>query len=227
MRQAQIKNVVKMEIPVINKKVLDSHPAFKGVVLKSPIPKNSRYRVQFDLLGGSAALANAIRLTICEELQWKAFELDPKDIVTTEKNILVNELCDRIMLLPLNQNVNEDAIYKIEVVADAHTKMSKVSTIVRSNAIEQSGGKKFSEPICDWSFRIALLNAGTRLVVNNIRVVTGKGYDNSKFSTGSFTYENMDYIDIRSLESYHLEVYEKIKTLQTPVNYTIRCLVNV
>ncbi len=140
MRQAHIKNVVKTEIPVIDKKVLDSHPAFKNMSLKSPIPKNSRFRVQFDLLEGSAALANAIRLTVCEELQWKAFELDPKDIVTTEKNILINELCDRIMLLPLNQNVNEDAIYKIEAVADAHTKTSKTSTIVRSSAIEQSGG---------------------------------------------------------------------------------------
>lgn len=222
MRQAHIKNVVKTEIPVIDKKVLDSHPAFKNMSLKSPIPKNSRFRVQFDLLGGSAALANAIRLTVCEELQWKAFELDPKDIVTTEKNILVNELCDRIMLLPLNQNVNEDAIFKIEVVADAHTKTSKTSTIVRSSAIEQSGGKKFSEPVCDWSFRIALLNAGTRLVVNNIRVVTGKGYDNSKFSNGAFTYENMDYVDIRSLESYHLEVYEKVSITELAKHLKIK-----
>ncbi len=203
---SSITNVVVDEIPIINKTKLAEVAAFKDYKIKSILPKITRKTIKFDLLNANPALANAIRLTVLEELDWKAFEISPNDIKTNEKNILINEFCDRIMLMPINQDIPDDAVFGISFVAD------HAGGIIKSDVVNQIGGKKFAGQICDLH-RIAVLGPKKFLQVKNIRVVHGKGYENSKFTTCCFTYQLLDYIGIRSMESYHLELNEIAKVV--------------
>lgn len=196
-----IKNL-KVEELVIDPK----HPAFSQLP-KEIYPDINNRKIEFELHGLGPEYYNAIRVCTLQEIDWKALEVNPDQIKYTDSNrepdILIPEFCKRIGLIRINQDISDDAVFSLQAVNSASGKRSTTSPdvqyqIVYSGDLKQtSGGKmKGSTRPFDSRYRLAALSPGKVIRVSGIGVVTGKGYENAKFTTCSFTMRNLDYMDV-------------------------------
>lgn len=210
MSASQVKNVRTENISVD----ISKHKAFADIP-KSLVPDTQKYKVSFELHNTNTAVANAVRACTMEEIEWKALSVNQEDIHCTEPDVILPELCDRIGLLPLSQDVPDDAKFSLMV---ANTGNSMEDLIVYSDDIKRSGGSSGSRNLPFGSrFRIAALSPGTVLRVNNIRVVTGYGYEHAKFNTCAFEFDMLDHIDV-----HYLTKKEQILTHMTPLSAVMK-----
>jgi len=134
------------------------------------------YRFTFELHGVNVAIANAIRRVILSELPAVRLMFDAKNFKTTDPFQLVDYIRDtRIGMIPIRQDIDPKTVYRLAVVNDSETPM-----MVKSGMLECIRGDKraaFNE-----TFDICRLAAKSSIVIDDITVVRGYGYQNSGFS---------------------------------------------
>jgi DNA-directed RNA polymerase subunit L len=199
-----------VEIKTYETQVDITHEAFANIP-KNLIPTSKDVTISFKLIGANSAIANAIRICTLEEIPWKSLHVEIKDINTTEKDIIINEFQDRIGLIKLDQDTHDDAKFSLHA---ANALGNLENLVVYSGDINRAGGstKASSDLPFDKKFRLAILNPGKVLQVSNISVVTGYGYEHGKFTTCSFKYDVLDYMDV-----YYLSDKEQIISHMTAV----------
>lgn len=149
------------------------------------IPKLHKQTLTFDLVDSNEAFANAIRRVFVDELETKAMDFSIHDLHTDDKNILPANIQHRIQMIPLIQSVPDDMVFKLTVV----NKSRDIQMVYASDIVsKQSGGRSWFNtniPICT-------LRPNRYLSIQNIKVHSGVGSDNSVFSLGSFSYKCID-----------------------------------
>jgi len=205
-------------------KIEPKHPAFAKLP-KELYPDVFSRKISFELMGLGSEFANAIRVCTMEEIEWKALEVDEAQIKyddpKREPDIIIDEFCMRIGLIPIRQDTPNDAKFSLQVANTGNTSTSDKKDspdieyrIVYSGDLKQSGGSGSSSGksgrLFDSRFRLVALSSGKIIEVNNIGVVTGKGYENAKFNTCSFEFQCLDYVD-----AYYLSAKEQINSFMT------------
>jgi len=160
--------------------------------LRALLPTRKREIVSFVLRNTDTPTANGLRRTLIEELPVKILHLDAGDIETDEEYLIRDELIDRIHSIPIDQSVNADATFSIDMV---NTDGTKRIGHVYSGDISSEGSKV--KDFSDKRFRIAELHPGKFLQVNNIRILQGYGYMHANFMlTCGIRYKPLDFIDV-------------------------------
>lgn len=184
-------------------KIEPKHPAFANLP-KEIYPDVFNRKITFELQGLGTEYANAIRVCTLQEIEWKTLEVNTEQIKYNDKNrepdILMAEFCKRIGLIRVRQDIPNDAVFSLQA-AHATRATNKTSPdaeyhIVYSGDLKQTGGGKITNKPFDSRYRLAALSPGKVIRVQDIRVVTGKGYENGKFTTCSFEYEPLEYMDV-------------------------------
>lgn len=191
------------------------HEAFAKVP-KDLVPTSVSHHISFQLENVNAAVANAVRVCTMEEIEWKALYVETSDIVCNEPGVLLTELCDRIGLIPINQDIPNDTRFSLHAANDASS-LTNVTVysgdLIRSGGGGSSSGSKRKSADFDERFRLVSLSPGKTIQINNIRVVTGYGFENAKFNTCGFEYDTMDHIEV-----HYLSEKEQILSHMTAVS---------
>ncbi len=145
--------------------------------------------IDIDLLGVTDRIANAIRRTLIMELDIKALNFDPSTVSTTNNYSIRDELLNRIVLIPLHQDVPDDAVFKISVINSTRSPM-----IVYSNSIEGEHNKYIPKKIS-----LVKLPPGTYINIPEIRVIKDSYFKRNRVAyqlTGYIWYDNLDFKDV-------------------------------
>lgn len=182
---------------VRNYSVTQILPAFDDVFseiteeLRSVLSDRSEYEVSFELHDVSVCVANGFRRTALDELVVSSLEVG--DIQTNAEFIISDELRDRVALIPIRQDIPEDAVFSVAVVNGDKSMNKNVMS------------KDLVGPHADCvpsGFRIAELKHGKYLKIPRITVSRGIGRDNARYSlTGDYEYDNMDYMDVHMINA--------------------------
>jgi DNA-directed RNA polymerase subunit L len=154
----------------------------------SLLPTRRDERISFEIYDASAAIANGIRRVVGGELLAKCMRFELTDIETTEEYIIPDELLDRISHIPMDQTVDIDAEFTIDV----QNQDPKVEyMIVHSGDIKQIKGKKVKIPE---TFRLAELQPSRYLKIPKIKISSGYGWQHSGYKTTcDIIYQFIDY----------------------------------
>lgn len=158
--------------------------------LKPLMPTMPREHITFAIRNTDTATANGLRRTLIEELPVKILHAEVSDIDTNEEYLIRDELLDRIRAIPINQSVNSDQKFTIDVVNT--NKSQRINHVYSSQISGNEHGK-----LADKMYRIAELHVGRYLRVDNIRTIEGYGYMHANFRlTCGVEYRPLDYIDV-------------------------------
>ena len=175
------------------------------------MPTSKNYMISFELHNCNTATANAIRICTLEEIEWKALEVDLSQIKTTEPDVILNELRDRISFIPINQDVPDDVKFSLHIAnKEMHDIVAYTGAITRTGGAGSAGSTSSKESVFDERFRLVLLSPGKTLDINDIKVVKGHGFQHAKFTTCNFEYNILDYTDV-----YYLSNKEQILSHMT------------
>jgi DNA-directed RNA polymerase subunit L len=154
--------------------------------IKALLPTKKRQVISFVIRNTNPKIANGIRRTLIEELLIKILDVEIEDIDTDEEYLIRDEFRDRVNLIPIDQSINEDSTFIIDFV---NTDASVPWTRVYSKDIHGAP--------CDERFSIAELRPGKHLLVSDIYVREGFGYENAKYSpVCGVRYKPLDYVDV-------------------------------
>jgi len=165
--------------------------------LKPLLPTRKREIISFVLRNTDTPTANGLRRTLIEEMPVKILTATVADIETDEEFLIRDELLDRIHATPIDQNLKEDAVFKIDVLNNDTSK--RIGHVYSSEILPLAGSAQdFSAGrLCDTKFRIAELHPGKHLRVKNINVLIGYGYMHANFAlTCGIRYRPLDFIDV-------------------------------
>jgi DNA-directed RNA polymerase subunit L len=79
--------------------------------------------------------------------------------------------------------------------------------------VRSGGGRAGARADFDERFRLVSLSPGKTIQINNIRVVSGRGFENAKFNTCAFEYDTLDHIEV-----HYLSEKEQILSHMTAVS---------
>lgn len=168
------------------------------------LPQLSHKRLQFNLTDSNEAFANSIRRILTNELEIKAFYINTVDIISNDKYILNDIIKDRIEMLPLLQDVDDNLSISIKIT----NKTTDIMDIMSYDIISQK-----KKTICN-NMLICQLNPGKYIEFNNITVKKNKGIVNGKFSLCTVQYEeiNIDMDNVLTLNHDSTDFELIIKT---------------
>lgn len=156
------------------------------------------YKLSFILKNCDVSVANAIRRITLMELEILALDFEVETIETNDKELITEDVKDRICLIKLNQNISPDSVFSLNF---ENLKINKDKMIVRSGDLMQIEGKKDKKMFSSNS-RLLKLMPGGRIYIPRIRVSKNIGNFHPKYSiTGSFEYECRDYIPVSFISS--------------------------
>lgn len=159
--------------------------------IKGLLPTKKRQIISFILRNTNTKIANGIRRTLLEEMKIKILDVEIEDIDTDEEYLIREEFRDRLNLIPIDQTTSIDSTFLIDFV---NTNTDQPWTRVHSGDIN---GVQ-----CDDKFSIAELRPGKHLLVKDIYVREGYGYDNAKFSpVCGIVYKPLDFVDVNLVNS--------------------------
>jgi len=156
--------------------------------IKALLPSRLEHKVHLDLIDVDVSIANAFRRTAMEELELKSLTCDITQIQTNIDYILLGEFLDRLQLIPIKQNIPDDAVFSINV---ANTSNENGITKLYSESI--LGGERY----IPGKFRLAELRPGNYIKVPRITLQKGLGRDHACFGlTSVYTFRNLDFMDV-------------------------------
>lgn len=151
------------------------------------LPKERTFRLTYEINNINSSIANYIRVVSTNELLVKKLDIDELDVEWNYEYIIPDQIRDRINLIPIHQDVPDDATFKIEFVNNSN------NNYVKSSAMEGEHSKYIHKGV-----RIARLPKSEYLNIKNIKIVKGYGYEDASNSlTSNFTYYPIDYINIK------------------------------
>jgi len=163
------------------------------------LPSKREQRIRFIITGVNTAIANAIRRTTISELKAKAFTFSISEIKTNNKEIILQELFDRISLLPVDQDTPLDTTYSLAV---KHSDTDQEYKVYYSSDLVQIGGVKLKQLPFSNMYRLAELRPGQYLEIPKISIEEGYCFqeNGAKFSiTSNFKYDARDFLAVKFL----------------------------
>ena len=159
--------------------------------IKALLPTKKRHIISFIIKNTNSKIANGIRRTLIEEIPIKILDVEIGDIDTDEEFLIRDEFRDRVNLIPIDQDISVDATYIVDFV---NTDTDQPWTRVYSKDIHGAP--------CDEKFSIAELRPGKHLLVSDIFVKEGYGYQNAKYSpVCRIKYKPLDFVDVNIVNS--------------------------
>ena len=188
-----IKNV-KLNEYLINYK----NSKFENIINENKhlIPELNKKSITFDLINSNEAFANGIRRIFNDELLVKSLDINIYDLKTDDKYILPDNIIERINLIPILQNINDDLAFSINIVNNTND----IINIYSKDIINKDKNDK--KNYFNNNILICSLKPNRYLYINNIKINKEYGYNDHKYSIGSYNYEiiNTDF-NINSLNN--------------------------
>jgi DNA-directed RNA polymerase subunit L len=163
---------------------------------KHLIPELNKKSISFELINSNEAFANGIRRTFNDELLVKSLDVNIYDLKTDDKYILPDNIIERINLIPVLQNISDDIIFNINVINNTNDIINIYSKdIINKNKNDKTIYFNSNILLCS-------LKPNRYLYINNINIKKEYGFNDHKFSMGSYNYEiiNTDF-NINSLNN--------------------------
>lgn len=155
------------------------------------LPTFVHKQVRFELTESNEAFANAIRRILTNELEIYTLHIDIKDIITDDKFLLPDLVKDRLELIPLNQEINENTKLSLRIF----NKSGDILNIESNDIKHNSNINPFN------NMMICQLNNGKFLEMNNINIKMQSGERDGKFLLCVVEYDeiNIDKTKVRTL----------------------------
>jgi DNA-directed RNA polymerase subunit L len=156
---------------------------------KHLLPQLFKKSISFDLINSNEAFANSIRRVFNDELLVKCLDVNVYDLKTDDKYILPDNIIERINLIPVLQNINNDTTFQIQITNNTND-IIKIYTNDIINKNKNDKNIYFNKNIL-----ICTLKPNKYFYINNIKIKSEYGYNDSKYSIGSYNYEiiNTDF----------------------------------
>lgn len=122
------------------------------------IPNLVQEKIDFEIINSNEALVNGIRRCLLGEFNVKYLHVDISDIISNDDSVLTNKLQQRIAGIPINQDININTKFNLNVSNDTLKKMP-----VYSKDITGKDKNIFNNTIVLHS-----LNINKHLIINNI-----------------------------------------------------------
>jgi DNA-directed RNA polymerase subunit L len=180
---------------------------FKEIIEKNKhlLPNMNKQSISFDIINSNEAFANAIRRVFNDELPTKCLEVSYHKIITNDKFILIDNIIERINLIPILQTIDISTTFSLNI----HNDTNDIINIYTKDLINKNKNDKIQ--YFNLNIQICSLRPNRHINITNIHPGINFGYNNSIYSIGSFKYEaiNTDF-SIPSLNNdvkdYHLEL---------------------
>jgi hypothetical protein len=180
-----------------------THPKLKELYNLEKLPLSTA-TVEFEAKGVNVAIINGFRRTITDEISNNALEVSPTGFnfaLTTDKFILYEFVIKRISLIPLKLKISPKIVGNLVMRLDVYNDTTDIKYVYSGDMEIVKGDLK--DEIFNPTFIIAQLNPGTRLVVDDIKIVSGIGRNHAKFMMARRAiYEHLD-IEQYSKEETH------------------------
>lgn len=124
------------------------------------------------LTGCNAAIANAIRRTISNELEVKYLHCEYEDITTDDPYIIPEMIQRRLRSIPLLQSVPSGTKFELET---ANNTTSVID--VKSRELTVTGGRGKVSAYFDSTYTLFTLLSGRKMTISNIVVKSARGYN--------------------------------------------------
>lgn len=160
--------------------------------------------IDIDLLGITDRIANSIRRTLIMELDVKALNFDPSTVATTNSYSIRDELLNRVVLIPIHQDMPEDATFKLSVI-----NTTREPLVVCSDKLEGEHSKYIPKKI-----NLVKLPPGTYITIPEIRVITDSYAKRNRVAyqlTGYIWYDNLDFKDVDFINAKCNRVTRRVK----------------
>jgi len=170
---------------------------------KHLLPNLNKQSISFDIIDSNEAFANAIRRVYCDELLVKCLDINVHNLVTNDKYILSENIKERINLIALNQNIDSDIKFNLNVSNNTND----IINIYTRDIVNKDDQKKYFNT----NMQICSLRPNRFINISEIYINKDYGFNNSIYSLGSFKYKaiNTDFT-ISSLNNnikdFHLEL---------------------
>ncbi len=183
----------------------DTEPfkAHKQELMKLVTDRRESY-IDIDLLGITDRIANSIRRTLIMELDVKALNFDPSTVATTNSYSIRDELLNRVVLIPIHQDMPEDATFKLSVI-----NTTREPLVVCSDKLEGEHSKYIPKKI-----NLVKLPPGTYITIPEIRVITDSYAKRNRVAyqlTGYIWYDNLDFKDVDFINEKCNRVTRRVK----------------
>lgn len=132
------------------------------------IPHYRRQLITIHLKNSSKAIANGLRRTLMDEMDIKAFDVDPADIETDDVNILAHAVIKSIQSIRINQKIPENVRFSL----DFHNTSAEPVMI---SADQLKTTHKLNFVPFNTQFRIITVRDGRYLKIPNIKIKTAQG----------------------------------------------------
>jgi len=200
---------IKIEYISINFNQPFDNPEFINKA-KLLLPTNIREKISFYVKDANTSIVNGLRRVIEGELKTKRLTCEVEDIDTNEDFIIKSELIDRINYIPINQNLELNVEFSLNI---SNTNVKKEFMIVRSSNLIQTNGKLNDKyPAILETFRLAQLRSGKYLIIPRLKIKEDYGYNNAANSLTTQTeYHIIDYISVTFINERANFISKKIK----------------
>ena len=160
------------EIKVSNIKVTDLSPKVVNPEAKKLLPTIVHpYNLTFEIAGVDNSVANAIRRTLVDEFPVKAMTATQTDFESTDPYHISEMILARIKMIPIMQNVPEDAIFILDV-----ENKTPVLRNVLSSEIKIKSGAAAKHTYFNETFVLFTLNPGKTTKIKEIKIMKSPGF---------------------------------------------------
>ena len=132
--------------------------------------------LSFELINSNEAFANGIRRIFNDELLVKSLDVNIYDLKTDDKYILPDNIIERLNLIPILQNINDNIVFSINIINNTND----IINIYSKDIINKNKNDKniyFNNNIL-----ICSLKPNRYLYINNIKITKEYGYNDHKYS---------------------------------------------
>jgi DNA-directed RNA polymerase subunit L len=171
---------------------------FEKIILENKhlLPELFKKSITFELINSNEAFANCIRRVFNDELLVKCLDVNIYDLKTDDKYILPDNIIERINLIPTLQSINNETTFQLQVSNNSND----VIKIYSNDIINKN--KNDNNTYFNKNILICTLKPNKFIYINNIKINSDNGFNDHKYSIGSYNYEiiNTDF-NISSLNN--------------------------
>lgn len=162
---------------------------------KNLIPDFKHSMLSFTIHNTKSSFVNALRRCILDELLVKVLYFDLSDIKTNDEFILNDLIQERIQLISIKQDIEDDITFSLNVFNNTNQIIPVYSESIKPN---NNTNIYFNQNIklCD-------LKPNKHITINNIHTKSNYGHYDNIYSIGRASYEviNFDMVNTQSLSS--------------------------
>jgi DNA-directed RNA polymerase subunit L len=152
----------------------------RGAGFRLPMAKE---KLTVELHGVPAAVANALRRTLKDELRGRCLTFDGGDLdreASTDPFMADDDFVrTRVRMIRLRPQISEVVVKGLRFALDAENKTATVMSVYSGDLVIVEGS--LTEPLFNPTYEIASLQPGKTLRINNIRIAEGFGNQDAAF----------------------------------------------